>query len=51
MTEFVESTAALIEALKAGQKRAGIRYITVTDEEATAIAEAIQANHGTERLT
>jgi len=50
MSEFVETAAALIDALKAGQKKVGVRYVNLSDEDAAAVAVAIAADTATTRL-
>ena len=50
MSEFVENATQLIEALKNGVKKVGVRYVKLSDEEATAVAEMIASNSTTQRL-
>jgi hypothetical protein len=40
----------LLDAIKAGQKRVGIRYVNFSEEEALQVAEAIASDTTTERL-
>ena len=51
MSEFVETAQALIEALKAGNKKVGIRYVNLTEDDVADIAKNIEADLATERLT
>jgi hypothetical protein len=51
MAEFVDTAQAVVDALRAGQKRVGLRYVNLTEEDAVAIAEALALDTATERLS
>jgi hypothetical protein len=50
MAEFVDTFQAFIDALQAGAKKVGLRYVSLSDDEASLVAKAIEANSGTQRL-